>query len=266
MTGLVKRIIPCLDVKAGRVVKGVRFDDIADAGDPVALARRYEQRGADELVFLDITATIEGRSAILNIVRAVARELTIPFAVGGGVSSVENVRELLRAGCDKVSINSAAVRNPDILEQAAQEFGSQCVVVAMDARRADGFWEVLVDGGRTTTGLDCVAWAQEATRRGAGEILLTSMDRDGTKSGFDLELIRAVRKVTEVPVIASGGAGSVEDFAAVFTQTQVDAALAASLFHYGELDITSLKAALASYGIPVRPVAPNYQRTAGCGA
>jgi cyclase len=232
---LARRIIPCLDIKAGRVVKGVRFVELADAGDPVELARIYEARGADELVFLDITATIEGRRAMRDVVRAVAAELTIPFSVGGGVSTVADVRDLLRAGCDKVSLNSAAVRDPAVLQAAADEFGSQCVVLAIDARRnsaGDG-WDVLVDGGRTPTGLEVVAWAREAAARGAGEILLTSIDRDGTKSGFDLALVTAVRDAVDV------GA---------------DAALAASLFHFGELDIGKLKEDLAGRGIPIRPL------------
>jgi cyclase len=252
---LARRIIPCLDIKAGRVVKGVRFVELADAGDPVELARIYEARGADELVFLDITATIEGRRAMRDVVRAVAAELTIPFSVGGGVSTVADVRDLLRAGCDKVSLNSAAVRDPDVLQAAADEFGSQCVVLAIDARRrpaGDG-WDVLVDGGRTPTGLEAVAWAREATARGAGEILLTSIDRDGTKSGFDLALVRAVRDAVEVPVIASGGAGCANDFADAF-DAGADAALAASLFHFGELDIGRLKEELAGRGIPIRPL------------
>jgi cyclase len=253
---LVRRIIPCLDIKAGRVVKGVRFVELADAGDPVELARLYEARGADELVFLDITATIEGRRAMRDVVRAVAAELTIPFAVGGGVSSVQDVRDLLRSGCDKVSLNSAAVRDPALLRAAADEFGSQCVVLAIDARHnpRTGGYDVLVDGGRTPTGRDAVAWASEAAALGAGEILLTSIDRDGTKSGFDLALTRAVRAAVEVPVIASGGAGSAADFADVFSLAGADAALAASLFHFGELDLGALKADLAQRGIPIRPL------------
>ncbi|MBD5606893.1 MAG: imidazole glycerol phosphate synthase subunit HisF [Candidatus Eremiobacteraeota bacterium] len=252
---LVRRIIPCLDIKLGRVVKGVRFVDLTDAGDPVALARLYEERGADEIVFLDITATIEGRRAMRDVVRAVAAELTIPFAVGGGVSTAQDVRELLRAGCDKVSLNSAAVRDPSVLERAAAEFGSQCIVVAIDARRTEtaGF-EVVVDGGRTPTGRDAIAWAREATRCGAGEILLTSIDRDGTKSGFDLALTRAIRDAVDVPVIASGGAGSIGDFADVFLKADADAALAASLFHFGDLDLGTLKSELAARGIPIRPL------------
>jgi len=252
---LARRIIPCLDVRAGRVVKGVRFVELSDAGDPVELARLYEARGADELVFLDITATVEGRKAMRDVVGAVAAELTIPFAVGGGVDSVADVRDLLRAGCDKVSLNSAAVRDPSILRAAADEFGSQCVVLAIDARRnAPEGWQVVIDGGRTPTGRDVVRWAAEATQLGAGEILLTSIDRDGTKSGFDLELSVAVRNAVEVPLIASGGAGTIEHFADVFEIAGADAALAASLFHYGELDIGVLKAALAERGIPIRPL------------
>ena len=210
---------------------------------------------ADELVFLDITATVEGRKAMRDVVRAVAAELTIPFAVGGGVSTASDVRDLLRAGCDKVSLNSAAVRAPDVLREAAREFGSQCVLLAIDARRAaDGHgWEVVVDGGRTPTGRDAVAWAREGASLGAGEILLTSIDRDGTKAGFDLELTRAVRDAIDVPVIASGGAGCAADFADVFVAAGADAALAASLFHYGELDIADLKVDLARRGIPIRP-------------
>ena len=255
---LARRIIPCLDVRAGRVVKGVRFVDLSDAGDPVELARVYEARGADELVFLDITATVEGRKAMRDVVSAVAAELTIPFAVGGGVNGVEDVRDLLRAGCDKVSLNSAAIRAPDLLRAAADDFGSQCIVLAIDARRdvAGDRWEVVIDGGRTPTGRDAVAWAAEGARLGAGEILLTSIDRDGTKSGFDLELTGAVRRAVEVPVIASGGAGSIDHFAEVFQRAEADAALAASLFHYGELDLGVLKAALAARGIPIRPAEP----------
>ena len=251
---LVRRIVPCLDIKAGRVVKGVQFVGLRDAGDPVELARLYEASGADELVFLDITATVEGRKATREVVRAVAEELTIPFAVGGGTSSVDDVRALLRAGCDKVSLNSAAVRTPRVLQESAAEFGSQCVVLAIDARaNAAGSWEVLIDGGRTPTGMDAIEWAQRGTQLGAGEILLTSMDRDGTKAGFDIALTREVHDAVNVPVIASGGAGSAEDFVQVFEQAGADAALAASLFHFGELAIPDLKKALALRGIPVRP-------------
>ncbi len=252
---LARRIIPCLDINAGRVVKGIRFVELIDAGDPVELARAYEMRGADELVFLDITATLQGRRAMRDVVRAVAAELTIPFAVGGGVASGQDVRDLLRAGCDKVSLNSAAVRAPRILAEAAAEFGSQCIVLAIDARRSrDGTaWEVVVDGGRTPTGRDAIAWAQHAVELGAGEILLTSIDRDGTKSGFDIALTRAVRAAVCVPVIASGGAGSAAHFAEVFEEADADAALAASLFHFGELDIAELKTQLAARGLPIRP-------------
>ena len=252
---LARRIIPCLDIAAGRVVKGVRFVDLTDAGDPVALARRYENDGADELVFLDITATVEGRAATLDVVRAVARELTIPFAVGGGVRDVAGINDLLRAGCDKVSVNSAAVRDPAVVDAASRRFGAQCVVVAIDARRAartpSGF-EVVVDGGRTPTGLDAVAWAAECERRGAGELLVTSIDRDGTRDGFDIPLVRAIRDACDVPVIASGGAGSIDDFVRVFRDADADAALAASLFHYAELSIHDLKDALARDGLVVR--------------
>jgi cyclase len=249
---LARRIIPCLDIKDGRVVKGVRFTELADAGDPVALARRYEAEGADELVFLDITATIEGRSATLAVVRAVAAELTIPFAVGGGVRTTDDMRDLLRAGCDKVCVNSAAVRDPELITRAAHIFGSQCIVVAIDARAtAEGF-AVVVDGGRTPSGRDAVAWAREAHARGAGELLVTSIDRDGTRDGFDLDLLRAIRSAVRLPIIASGGAGCVRDFAEVFTHADADAALAASLFHYGELPVSELKEALAALGIAVR--------------
>lgn len=251
---LVRRIVPCLDIKDGRVVKGVQFVELRDAGDPVELARTYEESGADELVFLDITATVEGRKATREVVRAVAEELTIPFAVGGGTSTVDDVRTLLRAGCDKVSLNSAAVRTPRVLQESAAKFGSQCVVLAIDARaNGSGSWEVVIEGGRTPTGMDAVEWAQRGADLGAGEILLTSMDRDGTKAGFDIALTRAVHDAVHVPVIASGGAGKAEDFAAVFEQAGADAALAASLFHFGELSIPDLKEALALRGIPIRP-------------
>jgi len=249
---LAKRIVPCLDIKAGRVVKGVRFVELADAGDPVELARRYEAAGADELVFLDITATVEGRGTTLAVVRAVAAELTIPFAVGGGVTSIADITALLRAGCDKVSMNSAALRRPELIDSAARVFGSQCIVVAIDARAAAGSFEVVVDGGRTPTGRDAIAWAREAQERGAGELLVTSIDRDGTRAGFDLALLRAIRAAVSLPVIASGGAGSAADFVDVFTRADADAALAASLFHYGELEIGALKETLAAAGVSVR--------------
>jgi imidazole glycerol-phosphate synthase subunit HisF len=253
---LARRIVPCLDIKDGRVVKGVRFVELSDAGDPVALARRYEAEGADELVFLDITATVEGRRATLEVVRAVARELTIPFAVGGGVRGVDDVNELLRAGCDKVSMNSAAVRDPALIEASSRRFGAQCVVVAIDARRAPGTtpsgFEVVVDGGRTPTGRDAIAWAAECERRGAGELLVTSIDRDGTRDGYDIPLTRAIRGACNLPVIASGGAGAIAHFVDVFRDADADAALAASLFHYAELAIAEVKDALAAAGIVVR--------------
>ncbi|GAC1423248.1 MAG: imidazole glycerol phosphate synthase subunit HisF [Vulcanimicrobiaceae bacterium] len=249
---LARRIIPCLDIKAGRVVKGVRFVELADAGDPVELARRYEAAGADELVFLDITATVEGRGATLAVVRAVAAELTIPFAVGGGIRTVDDMNALLRAGCDKISINSAALRDPQLVASAAQIFGSQCVVVAIDARASGDSFEVVVDGGRTPTGRDAVEWAREAVSLGAGELLVTSIDRDGTKAGFDLAMLRAMRDAVNVPIIASGGAGTIADFVDVFARADADAALAASLFHYGELAIGDLKRELAAHGISVR--------------
>lgn len=252
---LARRIIPCLDIKDGRVVKGIRFVDLADAGDPVALARTYEAAGADELVFLDITATVEGRKATLDVVRAVAAELTIPFAVGGGVRCVDDVRQLLRAGCDKVSINSAALRDPQIVAESSAIFGRQCVVVAIDARRTEQGFEVVIDGGRTPTGKDAIAWAVEAERLGAGELLVTSIDADGTKTGFDIALTRAIRRATKLPVIASGGAGSIEHFVEVFEEAEADAALAASLFHYGEIPIERLKNELTRHGIAIRPKA-----------
>jgi cyclase len=250
---LVRRIIPCLDIKEGRVVKGVRFVNLTDAGDPVELARRYENEGADELVFLDITATVEGRNATLAVVRAVAAELTIPFAVGGGVRTVEDINNLLRAGCDKVSVNSAALRNPELIGEAAHRFGAQCIVVALDVRtNPDGSFEVVVDGGRTPTGRDAIEWAREAERRGAGELLVTSIDRDGTREGFDLPLLRALRDAVDLPIIASGGAGTIAHFVDVFEQAGSDAALAATLFHYGELEIVDVKRACAAADIPMR--------------
>jgi imidazole glycerol-phosphate synthase subunit HisF len=248
---LAKRIIPCLDVDAGRVVKGTRFRAIRDAGDPVELAARYDAEGADELVFLDITATVEGRAATLDVVSRTAEQVFIPLTVGGGVRDADDVRELLRAGADKVSMNSAAVRDPAALTRSAGRFGAQCMVIAIDARSRNGGWEVCVDGGRTPTGIDAVAWAAEATRRhGAGEILLTSMDRDGTGEGYDLDLLRAVADATSVPLIASGGAGELRHFAEGLGVA--DAVLAASRFHDGDLTIAQVKAHLADEGIPVR--------------
>jgi cyclase len=256
------RVVPCLDVDGGRVVKGVQFVDLRDAGDPVELARTYDAEGADELVFLDITASSDGRDTILDVVRATAEEVFIPLTVGGGVRSVADVRRLLRAGADKVSLNTAAVQRPDVLSEAADAFGAQCVVAAVDARsrraaphagaaRSAGF-EVFVHGGRTPTGLDAVAWAAECERRGAGEILLTSMDRDGSHAGFDLELLRAVTAAVNVPVIASGGAGTLEHMVEAVAIGGASAVLAASIFHFGEFRITEVKQALSSAGIPVR--------------
>jgi len=248
---LAKRIIPCLDVDAGRVVKGVRFQDLRDAGDPVELAARYDAAGADEIVFLDITATLEGRDAMDDVISRTAEQVFIPLTVGGGVRAPDDVRRLLRAGADKVSLNSAAVRDPSLLSRCADRFGAQCVVLAIDARRTGDGWEVFVDAGRTATGRDAVTWAAEATGdRGAGEILLTSMDRDGTGEGYDLELLAAVRDATTVPVIASGGAGTLAHFADGLHVA--DAVLAASRFHDGELTIAQVKDHLATEGIPVR--------------
>ena len=249
---LAKRIIPCLDVDAGRVVKGIRFEQLRDAGDPVELAARYDAEGADELVFLDITATIEGRDATYAVITSTAEQVFIPLTVGGGVRSEDDVRTLLRAGADKVSLNSAAVRDPSLLQRCSDTFGAQCVVVAIDARRRDHGWEVVVDAGRTPTGKDAVAWAREATaERGAGEVLLTSMDRDGTGEGYDLALLTAVSDAITVPLIASGGAGEPEHFAEGLRVA--DAALAASRFHDGDLTIRQVKDHLAGAGIPVRP-------------
>ena len=248
---LAKRIIPCLDVDAGRVVKGVRFQDLRDAGDPVELAARYDAAGADELVFLDITATLEGRDAMDDVIARTAEQVFIPLTVGGGVREPDDVRRLLRAGADKVSLNSAAVRDPELLTRCADAFGTQCVVIAIDAKRTTDGWEVFVDAGRTATGRDAVGWAAEATgEHGAGEILLTSMDRDGTGSGYDLELLAAVRDATNVPVIASGGAGELGHFADGLRVA--DAVLAASRFHDGDLTIAQVKDHLAAEGIPVR--------------
>jgi imidazole glycerol-phosphate synthase subunit HisF len=251
---LAKRILPCLDVDAGRVVKGTRFVDLRDAGDPVELAARYDAEGADELVFLDITATVEGRQATLDVIGQTADQVFIPLTVGGGVREDEDVRTLLRAGADKVAINSAAVREPSLLGRCAERFGTQCIVIAIDAKRRNGDgWEVFVDAGRTPTGRDAFEWAAEATERyGAGEILLTSMDRDGTGEGYDLELLRAVDDAVQVPVVASGGAGRVEHFAEALTEGRADAALAASRFHFEELTIRQVKDHLARAGIPVR--------------
>lgn len=248
-----KRIIPCLDVKNGRVVKGVSFVDLVDAGDPVQCAAAYDKQGADELVLLDITATHEGRSTMIDIVEQVAKTVFIPFTVGGGIKTVDDFKELLRAGADKISVNSSAVRNPDLLNEASYKFGSQCVVCAIDAKRnGENSWEVYLNGGRIPTGIDAVKWAIEAEKRGAGEILLTSMDCDGQKTGYDIELTRTVSESVGIPVIASGGAGKAEHFYDAFTTGKADAVIAASLFHFNELPIPELKKYLDGKGISVR--------------
>ena len=254
-----KRIIPCLDVDRGRVVKGVKFVGIRDAGDPADCARAYHRQGADELVFLDITASAEARPILLEAVRQTAEEVFLPLTVGGGIRSVENAREMLRAGADKVSLNTAAVQRPDLISEVAEAFGCQCVVLAIDARRrSSGAWEVTTHGGRQSTSWDALAWAREGVRRGAGEILLTSMDADGTKAGYDLDLTRTISSAVEVPVIASGGAGAPEHFAEVLGEAGgADAALAASLFHFGELTVPQVKHYLQGRGIPVRPARPS---------
>jgi cyclase len=252
---LAKRVIPCLDVHEGRVVKGVKFIDLSEAGDPVVLAERYDTQGADELVFLDISASHEGRESMYDVVRRTAERVFIPFTVGGGIRTVDDVRRMLRSGADKVSLNTSAVRDPGVLGAAADAFGAQCVVCAIDARRRDGGgWEVVVEGGRKPTGLDAVQWAAEAERLGAGEILLTSMDRDGTKEGYDLELTSAVARAVGIPVIASGGAGVPEHLAQAVTEGGADAALIASIVHYGTYTVRDLKEHMAGRGIPVRLV------------
>ncbi len=256
---LAKRIIPCLDVKDGRVVKGVNFLNLRDAGDPVEQARAYDAQGADELIFLDISATHEGRQTMLDVVRQVAVEVFMPFGVGGGIRSVSDIRALLLAGADKVSINSAAVRTPEILTEGAERFGSQCIVISVDAKRVSGpsdapRWEVYISGGRIPTGLDAVAWCARAVELGAGEVLLTSMDGDGTLAGYDIELTRAVANAVSVPVFASGGAGIPAHFAEALTEGRADAALAASLFHDKVLTIGEVKAYLADQGVVVRQV------------
>ena len=250
---LAKRIIPCLDVTGGRVVKGVNFVELRDAGDPVEIAARYNAQGADELTFLDITATSDGRDLILPIIEAVASQVFIPLTVGGGVRTVEDVRRLLNAGADKTSFNSAAIANPQVIEDASRKYGAQCIVVAIDAkRRSGGGWDVYSHGGRQNTGLDAVQWAREMARRGAGEILLTSMDRDGTKSGFDLELTRAVSDAVPVPVIASGGVGSLQHLADGVLEGRADAVLAASVFHFGDFTVRDAKLHMQARGIEVR--------------
>ena len=252
---LAKRILPCLDVKAGRVVKGINFVELKDAGDPVELAQAYNAAGADELVFLDITATHEDRNIIFDVVYRTAEQVFIPLTVGGGVNSVEIIKALLRAGADKVSINSAAVRNPDFIQTASDRFGSQCIVVAIDAkRRSDNSgWDVFVRGGRENTGLDAISWAQDVVARGAGELLVTSMDADGTKAGYDLDLTRTITEAVNVPVIASGGAGTCEHIHEALTSGQAEAALLASLLHYGELTVAEIKTHLAEKNVTIRP-------------
>jgi cyclase len=249
---LTKRIIPCLDIKEGRVVKGVNFVNLRDAGDPVEQARLYDEQGADELVFLDISATPEGRRTTLELVGRVADTVFMPLTVGGGIRAVDDMRSLLLAGADKVSVNSAAVKNPVLLSEGASRFGAQCIVLAIDARRRDDRWEVYVNGGRVPTGIDAVEWAVHGVELGAGEILLTSMDADGTLAGYDIELTRTIARAVSVPVIASGGAGAPDHFAAVLTEGKADAALAASLFHDGKLKIAELKKELQERGVPVR--------------
>jgi len=256
---LARRIIPCLDVDRGRVVKGVNFVDLVDAGDPVEQARFYDQAGADELVFLDITATHEGRSIMHEVVRRTADQVFIPLTVGGGLRTLEDMRAMLQAGADKVSINSAAIRNPELITAGAEAFGSQCIVVAIDARRVSDDpprWEVYTHGGRRSTGIDAIKWAQEAEARGAGELLVTSMDRDGTKDGYDLELLRAISSRVSIPVIASGGAGTLEHLRQAFVEGQADAVLAASIFHFRIYTIQEAKAYLHRAGIPVRLTEP----------
>ncbi|WP_019123317.1 imidazole glycerol phosphate synthase subunit HisF [Brevibacillus massiliensis] len=251
---LAKRIIPCLDVKDGRVVKGVQFLGLRDAGDPVELAKKYSEERADELVFLDISASHEGRKTMVDVIEQTAANITIPFTVGGGINSVEDMKRILRAGADKISLNTAAVLRPELIREGARVFGSQCIVVAIDARRTgEGKWEVYTHGGRNAAGRDVIDWAKEAESLGAGEILLTSMDHDGEKQGFGIELTRSVSEAVGIPVIASGGAGGVEHFAEVLTAGKADAALAASIFHYAETSISSVKAYLAERGVVVRP-------------
>lgn len=249
---LSKRIIPCLDIKDGRVVKGVNFVNLRDAGDPVEQARLYDAQGADELVFLDISATHEGRKTTLDLVGRVADTVFMPLAVGGGIRAVDDMRNLLLAGADKISVNSAAVRNPELLSEGASRFGAQCIVLAIDARRNAGSWEVYVNGGRVPTGIDAVEWAVRGVELGAGEILLTSMDADGTLAGYDIDLTRTIAEAVSVPVIASGGAGTTAHFAQVLTEGKADAALAASLFHDGKLKIPALKKDLQEQGVPIR--------------
>ncbi len=249
---LKKRIIPCLDIKDGRTVKGINFVEIKDAGDPIELAKKYVEQGADELVFLDITATIENRETLVDLVKEVAQEINIPFTVGGGINSVKDVSRLIKAGADKVSINSSAVKTPELITEIAQEFGSQCMVVAIDTKFIDNEWMVFVSGGRTETGLKILEWVKEVEKRGAGEILLTSMNNDGTKSGFAIDITSEVSELVNIPVIASGGAGCKDHFGELFKFSKISAGLAASIFHYGEIPIPELKNYLKEHNIAIR--------------
>ncbi|HET8864923.1 MAG TPA: imidazole glycerol phosphate synthase subunit HisF [Gracilimonas sp.] len=251
---LTKRIIPCLDIKNGRTVKGVNFEGLRDAGDPVELARRYSEEGADELVFLDITATLEKRRTLVELVKKIAKEINIPFTVGGGIKTVDEIEELLKSGADKVSLNSSIVKDPDLITKASAAFGAQAIVAAVDAKKNNDSWNVYIKGGTEDTGLDALEWMQEVEKRGAGEILLTSMDRDGTKSGFDIELLKKVNSLVHIPVIASGGAGTVQHCIDAVKLANADAVLAASIFHFKEIEIKDLKKQMQDSGIEVRPV------------
>ena len=250
---LTRRIIPCLDIKNGRTVKGVNFEGLRDAGDPVELAKRYSEEGADELVFLDITATLEKRKTLKKLVKKIAAEINIPFTVGGGIKTIEEIEELLKSGADKVSLNSSIVKNPDLINEASRNFGAQAVVAAVDAKKTGDSWNVFIKGGTEDTGLDAIKWMQEVEERGAGEILLTSMDRDGTKSGFDIELLSIVNELVRIPVIASGGAGDIQHCVEAVLKANADAVLAASIFHFKEVEIKDLKNEMIKNGIDVRP-------------
>lgn len=250
---LTKRIIPCLDIKNGRTVKGVNFEGLRDAGDPVELAKRYSEEGADELVFLDITATLEKRKTLKELVKKIAAEINIPFTVGGGIKTIDEIEELLKSGADKVSLNSSIVKDPDLINEASKNFGAQAIVAAVDAKKTGDSWNVFIKGGTEDTGLDAIEWMQEVEQRGAGEILLTSMDRDGTKQGFDVELLKKVNQLVRIPVIASGGAGKIQHCVDAVLQANADAVLAASIFHFKEVEIKNLKNEMLKNGIEVRP-------------
>ncbi|MDO8593944.1 MAG: imidazole glycerol phosphate synthase subunit HisF [bacterium] len=252
MSNLTKRIIPCLDVKDGRVVKGVNFKNLIDAGDPVALGKFYSDEGADELVFLDITATLDNRKTLRNLVERIAREINIPFTVGGGIKSISDIRELLTVGADKISIGSVAVKNPAFVKEASEYFGSQCIVISVDAKKKDSSWEIYINGGRDATGVDAISFAKEMEKLGAGELLVNSLDRDGTKKGFDIDLLNSMCDAVNIPVIASSGAGSARDFVKVFNETNVDAALAASIFHKGNISVRDLKKVLQENNLQIR--------------